>query len=238
MFAAEPGSLVSTATDVPARWTTVVVTVIAATFTGAGLGVVAVLLEGSDAELWLVARASGLMSYALLTVVTVTGIVLSMPHRAVLRWWAPVLRLRTHIALTVFALAFTVLHIVVLAVDPWAKVGWAGALLPLGAEYRPVPVTLGLISLWAGLIAGVSAALAGRGTGGWWRRLHRLAAVAWILAWLHGVFAGSDTAPLMGMYAVTGLAVILAATLRYSAARRVRARSAQVRTAMVKELAS
>ena len=215
-----------------------VVTVIAATFTGAGLGVVAVLLEGSDAELWLVARASGLMSYALLTVVTVTGIVLSMPHRAVLRWWAPVLRLRTHIALTVFALAFTVLHIVVLAVDPWAKVGWAGALLPLGAEYRPVPVTLGLISLWAGLIAGVSAALAGRGTGGWWRRLHRLAAVAWILAWLHGVFAGSDTAPLMGMYAVTGLAVILAATLRYSAARRVRARSAQVRTAMVKELAS
>lgn len=238
MSAAEPGSLVSTATDVPARWTTVVVTVIAAAFTGAGLGVVAVLLEGSDAELWLVARASGLMSYALLTVVTVTGIVLSMPHRAVLRWWAPVLRLRTHIALTVFALAFTVLHIVVLAVDPWAKVGWAGALLPLGAEYRPVPVTLGLISLWAGLIAGVSAALAGRGTGGWWRRLHRLAAVAWILAWLHGVFAGSDTAPLMGMYAVTGLAVILAATLRYSAARRVRARSAQVRTAMVKEPAS
>ena len=238
MSAAEPGSLVSMATDVPARWTTVVVTVIAAAFTGAGLGVVAVLLEGSDAELWLVARASGLMSYALLTVVTVTGIVLSMPHRAVLRWWAPVLRLRTHIALTVFALAFTVLHIVVLAVDPWAKVGWAGALLPLGAEYRPVPVTLGLISLWAGLIAGVSAALAGRGTGGWWRRLHRLAAVAWILAWLHGVFAGSDTAPLMGMYAVTGLAVILAATLRYSAARRVRARSAHVRTAMVKELAS
>ena len=194
----------------------------AAVVTGAAVGAVAVLVGDSDAHLWLIARATGLMSYALLTIVTISGLLLAIPHRAIVRFMAPAARLRLHIVMTVFALVFTVIHIVVLAVDPWANVGWMGAVLPFGADYRPVPVTLGLISLWAGVISGVTAGLAGRGTGGWWRPLHRLAGAAWILAWLHGVFAGSDTAPLAGMYAVSGLLVIVLATWRYSVGRRNR----------------
>lgn len=195
---------------------------IAAVFSGAAIGIVTVLVTGSDAHLWLIARATGLMSYALLTVVTISGLLLAVPHRGAVRFLAPATRLRTHIIVTIFALVFTVIHIVVLAIDPWANVGWAGALLPFGAEYRPVPVTVGLMSLWAGIISGVTAGFAGRGTGRWWRPLHRLAGVAWVLAWLHGVFAGSDTGALLGMYAITGLLVIVLATWRYSAGRRSR----------------
>lgn len=186
---------------------------------GIALGLVIVAMQGSDAGMWLMARASGITAYLLLTLVTITGLVLAHPQRAAWRWWSPATRIRTHVVLTVFTLAFIVVHVVVLALDPWAKVGWAGALLPFGAEYRPLPVTLGLLSLWAGLIAGVSAGLAGRFAGRWWRPLHRLAGVAWILAWVHGVLAGSDTVALAAMYGLTGIAVIVVATWRYAQAR-------------------
>jgi len=195
---------------------------VAAVITGVSVGVVTVLVADSDAHLWLIARSTGLMSYALLTIVTMSGLLLATPHRSTVRFITAATRLRSHIVLMVFALVFTLIHIVVLAVDPWANVGWVGALLPFGADYRPVPVTLGVMSLWAGVISGVTAGLAGRGSGRWWRPLHRLAGVAWILAWLHGVFAGSDTGALAVMYALTGLAVIVLATWRYSSSRRAR----------------
>lgn len=198
---------------------TVVVVTLSAALTGVALGLVIVSLLGADAGMWLVARSSGITAYLLLTLVTITGLLLAHPNRSAVRWLSPTARIRSHVVLTIFTLAFILVHIVVLALDPWAKVGWAGALLPFGADYRPLPVTLGLLSLWAGLIAGVSAGFAGRFTGRWWRPLHRLAGVAWILAWVHGVLAGSDTGPLAAMYAVTGIAVMTAAAWRYSQAR-------------------
>lgn len=193
---------------------------LASTLAGAAIGAAAVVISGSDAALWLVARTTGLMSYLLLTMITVSGLMLSHPHRNAIRILSPASRLRTHIALTVFTLVFTVIHIVTLAVDPWANVGWAGALLPMGAQYRPVPVTVGLISLWAGVISGLTASVAGRGTGRVWRPLHKFAGVAWIAAWLHGVFAGSDTGQLVWMYIVTGILVVAVAAWRYSSSRR------------------
>ena len=82
-----------------------------------------------------------------------------------------------HVSLSVFALAFIVLHVVVLATDSYAGVGSRGALVPMGSGYRPVPVTLGVIALCAGLLAGLTAALAGRVTGRVWWPIHKVAIV-------------------------------------------------------------
>ena len=188
---------------------------------GAFTGLVWQQLNSNQMPLWLVARAAGASAFVLLTAVTLAGIVLSHPDRARLRWPRPATRLRLHVSLTVFALVFTALHVVVLAVDPYAKVGWAGALLPMGAAYRPVPVTLGVISLWAGVVAGLSAALAGRVTIRWWRSLHRLSALAWLTAWAHALLAGSDTPAWTVAYIASGLAVLGAAWWRYAATRPV-----------------
>ena len=90
------------------------------------------------------------------------GLVLSHPWRT--RWRTPSTpaRIRVHVSLAVFTLAFLVLHIVVLATDSYAKVGWWGALLPMASGYRPVAVTLGVIAAYGGLLAGLTAAFAGR----------------------------------------------------------------------------
>jgi hypothetical protein len=96
-------------------------------------------------------------------------------------------------------------------------VGWRGVLLPLGASFRPVPVTLGVVGLYAGLLAGTTAALAGRLPARLWWPLHKVSGVALLLVWVHGLLAGSDTPVLLGLYAGGGLLVLLLAVSRYLA---------------------
>ena len=59
-----------------------------------------------------------------------------------------------HVSLAVFTLAFVVLHVLVLATDSYAGVGLRGAVLPMAATYRPVPVTMGVLGAYAGVLAG------------------------------------------------------------------------------------
>lgn len=201
---------------------------------GALIGLVISAFVQSDVGLWLLARSTGIASYLLLTAVTILGLLLSGPRRVHARVsrGPGTHRLGAHSALALFVLVLTGVHIVVLALDPWAKVGWAGALLPFGAQYRPLAVTLGLLAFWSALLSGVTAALAGRVGGRIWSKLHAVAGIAWLLAWLHGLLAGSDTGALVAMYVVTGIAVLAVGMWRYTArstADVLHARSEQLR---------
>ena len=191
--------------------------VVGVSLAGALLGAAWTLASSADMAMWVTARASGVAAYVLLTLSVLAGLVLSSPARARLRWPTAPQRIRLHVSLTVFTLLFIALHVVVLALDPWAKVGWVGALLPWGSEYRPLPVALGVLSMWVFLLVALSASLSGRVTGRLWLVLHRFAGVAWLLAWVHGVLAGSDTASLLALYAGSGIAVLVTAPSRYAA---------------------
>jgi len=125
--------------------------------------------------------------------------------------------MRAHVTLAVLTLAAITLHVVVLATDRYAGVGWAGALLPMNASYRPVGVTFGVLGTWLGLLAGLSAAAAGRLPARVWFPLHRVAAVSFVLVLVHGLMTGWDTNLLLGMYVGTGLLVGGFALSRYSA---------------------
>jgi len=181
------------------------------------IGHAAAAVSGNRYAPWIVGRASGITAYLLLVALVAMGLLLAHPWRTRIRRPSSVARIRAHVALAGFTLVFTLLHIVVLATDRYAGVGWRGALLPLGASYRPVPVTLGVIGLYAGLISGLTTALAGRvGARVWWP-LHRLSSVTLVLVWAHGVLAGSDTIALLAMYVITGGAVLALGVSRYVA---------------------
>lgn len=166
---------------------------------------------------WVFGRASGLTSYVLLLALVTTGLVLAHPWSRHLHLPSPRTRLAVHVGLATFTFVFTVLHVVVLATDPWAKVGWVGALLPMASVYRPVPVTLGVLALWAGLVTGLTARFAGRVAGRLWWPIHKVAAVVLALVWAHSVLAGSDVVALRGFYLATGCAVLALAVTRYAA---------------------
>lgn len=172
---------------------------------------------GGDKVAWVLGRASGLTSYVLLVALVCTGLVLAHPWARHLRGPSPVARLRLHAGLATFTLAFTVLHVAVLATDPWAQVGWRGAVLPMASTYRPVAVTLGVIALWAGLVTGVTARFAGRIAPRAWWPIHKVAATVLALIWGHSVLAGSDLPVLRGFYLASGCAVVGLALTRYAA---------------------
>ncbi len=170
-----------------------------------------------DAVTWVLGRAAGLASYALITALVVTGLLITHPWARHLHRFAPRTRLAVHVSLAVFTAVFTVLHVVVLALDPWAGVGWKGVFIPMASEYEPVAVTVGALALWSGVITGLTAALAGRFIGRWWWHIHRFAIVILVAVWAHSVFAGSDVLAMRGLYVATGLAVVALALTRYTA---------------------
>jgi hypothetical protein len=190
---------------------------VSASVTAALSGKVATTLSGDRMAPWILGRAAGVSSYLLLVVLVALGLMLSHPWRTRLRRPSTAARVRVHVSLAAFTAAFTALHVVVLASDHYAGVGWRGALIPLASEYRPVPTTLGVIGLYAGLLAGATATLAGRLAAWIWWPIHKVAVVSLILVWVHGVLGGSDTRGLLWMYVGSAVAILALAASRYTA---------------------
>lgn len=177
-------------------------------------------LDAAQADMpkWILARSSGIVSYLLLWLTTIFGILVSHPDSHKWHWMNVLTRLRVHIGFSTFAVAFTLLHMIVLATDDYADVGWVGAFLPMAAQYRPVPVSLGVIAFWGMVIAGLTAALSNtRIFRRSWLWVHRISLSFFILAWVHGMLAGSDTLSLLALYLSTGAFLIVLAAWRYAA---------------------
>lgn len=172
-------------------------------------------------RVWLAARATGLVSYLLLTAQIVFGLVLSHPTNQ--STWKLSKRLFPwHENLWIFVLAFLGAHIVSLLLDPYAGVGVAGTFIPGLSGFRSSPVALGTLAMYALIVTGLTARYTRLLPPGFWLKLHRLSLVVFILAWLHGILSGTDTEALRPFYLVTGLAVLGAAAYRYWVARQAR----------------
>ena len=186
--------------------------------TGLLVGRAAQSVAGDRMAPWILGRASGICAYLLLVALVGMGLLLSHPARS--RWRRPsaAVRIRAHVSLAVFTLVFLVLHIVVLATDQYAHVGWWGALLPMASAYRPLPVTMGVIAMYSGILAGVTAGFAGRWTARIWWPVHKVASISLVLALLHGVLSGADTGTLIPLYVVTTAGILALAGSRYRAA--------------------
>ncbi len=172
-------------------------------------------------RLWLAGRATGIVAYLLLTGQVVFGLILSHPVNQ--STWKLSKRLFPwHENLYVFVLAFLGAHIASLVLDPYAGVGLGGAFIPGLSSYRTSPVALGTLALYALLVTGLTARYTKLLPPGFWLKLHRFAIVALILAWMHGMLAGSDAGALQPMYVATGTAVLLATAYRYWVSKRQR----------------
>ena len=190
---------------------------LSAAVTGVLIGSAIGVVEGHRMAPWMIARATGISAYLLLVLLVVLGLLLSHPSRTRIARPNPATRIRLHIVLAALTLALTIAHIVVLATDRFAGVGWRGASLPMQSAYRPVAVTLGVLGAWAGLVVGSTALLAGHLPQRLWWRVHKVAIVALLLVWLHGVLAGGDTPMLRWLYLSTGALIAVVALSRYAA---------------------
>jgi sulfoxide reductase heme-binding subunit YedZ len=190
---------------------------------GAALGILIVLSTDqvvpatsayqAQMRVWLAGRATGITAYLLLTGLVSLGLILSHPTNQS-TWKLSKRIFPWHENLFVFVMAFLVAHVVSIILDPYAGVGIAGSFIPGLSAYRSAPVALGTLGLYAALVSGITGRWTKLLPQGLWLRIHRFSLVAWIMSWMHGILAGTDSAALLPIYLATGLLVLAAGAYR------------------------
>jgi sulfoxide reductase heme-binding subunit YedZ len=146
----------------------------------------------TDPTFWLLARASGLTAYALLTASVLAGLVLkSRPFGRALRAASVT---DVHRFLALLGLAMLALHGGALLLDRTVKITPAALLVPGASAYRPLPVALGVVAAELTALIVFSFSLRRRIGARSWRRLHWATYLVFGLATVHGLTAGTDSA--------------------------------------------
>jgi len=168
----------------------------------------ALFATSSVQALWYVTRAAGLVAYLLLWLATAWGLAVSS------KIFEPMLQgaftYDFHQFLSLFAIGFVVLHVVVLVADRYLPFSIAAVLIPFVAPYRPVWVGIGVIGLYLTLLVTVTFYIRRWIGKKAFRMIHMASLVAYVAAAVHGLMAGTDS-PLWTaqvMYAGTMLVIV------------------------------
>lgn len=166
------------------------------------------------ASAWYVLRAGGLVAYALLSLSSAVGLLLSgrvRPGR-----WPRFAVEDVHRFVSILAGAFVVLHVGGILVDTYVPFSPSEVFVPFGARYRPLATGLGTVAAELLLALAIANRLRDRLGHRLWRRLHYLAFAVWALATVHAVAVGSDRSSpwFLGVYALAVGAVFALAARR------------------------
>jgi len=165
-------------------------------------------------RVWLASRAAGIAALVLLAFQIVVGLVLSHPVNK--STWKLSRRLFPwHENVWFFVLGFVGVHVASIVVDPFAGVGLTGALVPGLSSYRSAPVALGTLALYALLLTGLTARYTRLLPAGAWLTIHRVGVAVFVVGWMHGLLAGTDSLAVVTLYVALGCAVSGAAAYRY-----------------------
>jgi methionine sulfoxide reductase heme-binding subunit len=155
---------------------------------------------------WYLMRGSGVVSLLLLTTVSALGI-------ATVSRWRPgrvprFVTLGLHRNVSLLAVAFLTVHVLMAIVDPDASVRVVALVVPLPSDRYALWLGLGSLSLDLIVVLVVTSLLRERIPPRIWRALHWLAYLAWPVALAHGAGMGTD-ARSTWMLAVDGGCVVL-----------------------------
>jgi len=163
-----------------------------------------------DPTFWLLARASGLTAYVMLTLSVVAGLaVKARPFRSL----KPAAVTDLHRILALLGLGALAGHAAALVLDTTVHVSIAALFVPGLISYRPVWTSLGILAAELMVLVYASFSVRRRiGTKNW-RRLHWATYALFALATVHGLAAGTDSSRpwAFGLYLVA-VASVAAAT--------------------------
>ncbi len=167
---------------------------------------------------WYIARASGLIAWALLTASVLWGLALS--GRSMRTWAKPAWLLDLHRFLGGLCLIFVGVHIGGLLLDTYVHFGLGDILVPLAATWHPVAVAWGVATLYLLVAVELTSLLRNRMPRRWWRRTHYATLPLFVLATVHGFSAGTDRGNMAVIFVATAGIVAAGALLARRVARR------------------
>jgi sulfoxide reductase heme-binding subunit YedZ len=159
---------------------------------------------------WYLVRASGVVTFGLLTFATALGLSISSRlggRPLVERPWI----FELHKFASLLALAFLGVHMGALLLDSWVTFTLSDLLMPGVSSYRPVAVAAGVLAMYGSLV-GIGTFYVKKWIGyRAWRVLHHTTFLTFTLALLHGTLSGADShEPWMRLlYIGAGLLVFL-----------------------------
>ncbi len=139
---------------------------------------------------WYLSRASGLVSYALLAISMLLGLLLST--RFAKEWPGNATAFALHEHASILGLAFALFHAIVLLGDRHTPFALLDIVVPFGAAYRPLAVGLGQLAAYAMALLIASFYVRKRLGQRAWRLLHFASFAVFVLASLHAALAGTD----------------------------------------------
>ena len=153
---------------------------------------------------WYVARASGIVSWALVTLSVVWGLLVSTRSLAKRpgRGWV----LDLHRFLGALGIVFTGVHVGAIVADTYVHFGVADVLVPFASRWRPDAVAYGIVALYLLLAVELTSRLQRRLPRRLWRGTHYLSFPLWVLVTVHLLTAGTDAGSPWLRYAALGAA--------------------------------
>jgi sulfoxide reductase heme-binding subunit YedZ len=169
---------------------------------------------------WYVARGGGIVAFALLTVSVLIGLGLS--GRARLERWPRFALTDVHRFAGVLAGSFIGLHVLMLLLDDYMPFSIVDVVVPGVAGYRPLATAIGVVAAELLVAVALTNRFQKRLSYRFWRRMHYANFAVWLLALVHGITAGSDTASswATALYGIAGASVAGLAAWRLLAASR------------------
>ena len=167
-----------------------------------------------DPTFWILARASGITAYVLLTTSVLAGLVVkSRPFGRALKAASAT---DTHKFLALLALGAVALHGLALTLDSTIHIRLGALLVPGLSPYRPLWTGLGVAAVEIAVLIFVSFPLRKVIGARAWRRLHWATYAVFAAATVHGLGAGTDTSKPWGLGLYVGAvgAVVFATAWR------------------------
>jgi predicted ferric reductase len=177
-------------------------------FLGREAEVMGLPLTGGTKAYWYMARAGGMVSYLLLWLSMVWGLVLST--KITQRLVPAPIAYGLHEFLSLGTMLMVMVHAVVLLGDSYIGFNLLHLAIPFLAPYEPLWTGLGTVGFYLGIVLTGSFYIRPHIGQRVWRILHYLTFAAYILALAHGLMAGTDSGlKLMKLlYLITGGTVL------------------------------
>ncbi len=158
--------------------------------------------------MWFITRSAGIVAYLVLWLSVAWGLAVSsrildtLLHRS--------FTYEFHQFLSLLAIGFIALHIIVLYFDRYLPYSISQLLVPFLSPYRPVWVGIGVIALYLTLLVTVTFYLRSRIGMKAFRSIHVLSLVAYLATAVHGLMSGTDSSlPAVAfMYVATFLVTV------------------------------
>ena len=146
---------------------------------------------GGDKLFWTASRLTAFLAYLAFAASVCYG--LGMSTGLLDRVAGRFVSFTLHRDLAIAGLALTAAHIFLLLGDSYIGFDFTTLLVPGQSPYRPLPIAIGQVCAWAAVATTASFYLRARMGVRLWRSLHSFSAVVFVLATVHGLYAGTDS---------------------------------------------